>query len=151
MAHSIQSTAVDVFSLPPPFLTNSTVVPLSASSGSFTRGGSPYVFPLSDPPIPLHTHTRHLKQGFWINKPTEERSSKNKEIKIFQRHLLARKTPSIGKKLQLSSRMPKLYRNPYGKFLLRRTICWVLKITIVVNFPPLIFKKTHWVWIPDLV
>jgi hypothetical protein len=65
MAHSIQSTAVDVFSLPPPFFTNSTVVPLSASSGSFTRGGSPYVFPLSDPPIPLHTHTRHLKQGFW--------------------------------------------------------------------------------------
>ena len=116
MAHSIQSTAVDVFSLPPPFLTNSTVVPLSASSGSFTRGGSPYVFPLSDPPIPLHTHTRHLKQGFWINKPTEERSSKNKEIKIFQRHLLARKTPSIGKKLQLSSRMPKLYRIPTGNF-----------------------------------
>ena len=61
MAHSIQSPAVDVFSLPPRKKTNSTVVPLSASSGSFVRGGSPYVFPLSDPlSVPLHTHTRHL-------------------------------------------------------------------------------------------
>ena len=56
MVHSVQSTAVDVFPITPPFLTNSTVVPLSASSGSFAHGGSPYVFPLSDPPIPLHTH-----------------------------------------------------------------------------------------------
>jgi hypothetical protein len=57
MAHSIQSPAVDVFSLPPPFLTNSSVVPLSTSSGSFARGWSPYVFPLSEPPYPpTHTH-----------------------------------------------------------------------------------------------
>ena len=57
MAHSIQSPAVDVFSLPPPKKTNLTVVPLSASSGSFVRCGSPYVSPLSDPPIPpTHTH-----------------------------------------------------------------------------------------------
>ena len=40
MAHSVESPAVDVFSLPPPLLTNSTVVPLSASSRSFVfRGG----------------------------------------------------------------------------------------------------------------
>ena len=89
MAHSIQSTAVDVFSLPPPFLTNSTVVPLSASSGSFTRGGSPYVFPLSDTPIPLHTHTRHLKQGFWSS-PIEalQSNSSKKEGEGKKRRLL---------------------------------------------------------------
>jgi hypothetical protein len=50
-----------------------------------------------------------------VPKPTEARSSNslNKQIKISQRHLLAltlrhllaRKTPSIGKKLQLSSLM----------------------------------------------
>jgi hypothetical protein len=63
MAHSVQSTAVDVFPLPPPFLTNSTVVPLSASSGSFALA-DPLMFsdsPFSDPPIPLQTHTRHLR------------------------------------------------------------------------------------------
>jgi hypothetical protein len=57
MAHSIQSPAVDVFCLPSPKKTNLTVVPLSVSSGSFVRDGSPYVFPLSDPPIPpTHSH-----------------------------------------------------------------------------------------------
>ena len=39
MAHSVQSTAVDVFPLPPPFLTNSTVVPLLASSRSQVLSG----------------------------------------------------------------------------------------------------------------
>jgi hypothetical protein len=39
MAHSVESTAVDVYSLPPPFLTNSTVVPLSASSRSLVLSG----------------------------------------------------------------------------------------------------------------
>jgi hypothetical protein len=39
MAHSVESPAVDVFSLPPPFLTNSTVVPLSASSRSLVLSG----------------------------------------------------------------------------------------------------------------
>jgi hypothetical protein len=39
MAHSVESTAVGVFSLPPPFLTNSTVVPLSASYRSLVLGG----------------------------------------------------------------------------------------------------------------
>jgi hypothetical protein len=34
-------------------------------SGSFIRGGSLYVSPLSNPPLPLPTHTRHLKQGLW--------------------------------------------------------------------------------------
>jgi hypothetical protein len=57
MAYSIQSPAVDVFALLPPKKTNLTVGPLSASSGSFVRGGSPYVFSLSDPPIPPTTHT----------------------------------------------------------------------------------------------
>jgi hypothetical protein len=39
MAHSIQSTAIDVFSLPPAWKTNSTVVPLSASSRSLVLSG----------------------------------------------------------------------------------------------------------------
>ena len=44
------------FPLPPPKKTNLTVVPLSASSGSFVRGGSPYVLP-SLTPYPLYKHT----------------------------------------------------------------------------------------------
>jgi hypothetical protein len=39
MVHSVESPAVDVFSLHPPFLTNSTVVPLSASSRSLVLSG----------------------------------------------------------------------------------------------------------------
>ena len=39
MAHSVESTAVDVFSLPPPKKTKSTVVPLSASSRSLVLSG----------------------------------------------------------------------------------------------------------------
>ena len=39
MAYSVESPAVDVFYLPPPFLTNSTVVPLSASYRSFVLSG----------------------------------------------------------------------------------------------------------------
>ena len=39
MAHSIQSPAVDVFSLPPPKKTNLTVVPLLASSISLVLNG----------------------------------------------------------------------------------------------------------------
>jgi hypothetical protein len=88
MAHSIQSPAVDVFSLPPPKKTNLTVVPLSASSGSFVRGGSPYVFPLSDPPCPP-THTRHIKQGFWSS-PIEalQSNSSSKQGEGKKRRLL---------------------------------------------------------------
>jgi hypothetical protein len=39
MAHFVESPAVDVFSLPSPFLTNSTVVLLSASSRSLVLSG----------------------------------------------------------------------------------------------------------------
>jgi hypothetical protein len=39
MAHSVESPAVDVFPLSPPFLTNSTVVPLSASSRNLVLSG----------------------------------------------------------------------------------------------------------------
>ncbi len=74
MAHSIQSPAVEVFSLPPPKKTNWTVVPLSASSGSFIR---PLMFsPSLTPLFPLHTHPRHLKQGFWSS-PIEALQSKS--------------------------------------------------------------------------
>ena len=44
MAHSIQSPAVDIFSLPPPKKTNLTVVPLSASSGSFVLNPKKEIF-----------------------------------------------------------------------------------------------------------
>ena len=44
MAHSVESPAVDVFALPPPKKTNSTVMPLSASSrGLVLNGGCVWV------------------------------------------------------------------------------------------------------------
>jgi hypothetical protein len=44
MAHSVESPAVDVFALPPPKKTNSTVMPLSASSrGLVLSGGCVWV------------------------------------------------------------------------------------------------------------
>ena len=39
MAHSVKSPAVDIFTRPPPKKTNSTVVPLSASSRNLVLSG----------------------------------------------------------------------------------------------------------------